>query len=204
MKYNKEWKRFMASGTIDPNCALSYDLWKKRIKSPTVHFSLNWRLLLSRECQDIDSRIFDYGILGVCFARRRLSDEEKIAACELNKRTLYKICKKIDRLLLKDTGKRTAMEWYISAVREKMFRFLGCPELVLIGLRQKPIECPICFEDVDATNAVVTRCCHAFCGECATRFWDLDKYALYSKDLQVRMKRAAVYGPSCPVCRHGV
>lgn len=205
MKYNKEWKRYMAMSAVDPSCALSYDRWKKRIKQPSVHFTLNWRLLLSRECQAVDERIFGgISVLGVCFSRRRLLDEDKVNVCDLNKRTLYKICKKIDRQLLKDTGKRVAMEWYIAAVRDKAFKFLGCPELVLIRLRQKPVECPICFESVDAATAIVTRCCHVFCQDCATRVWGLDKYALYSKDLQMRMKRAAVYGPACPVCRHNV
>lgn len=191
MKYNKAWKSFMASDDIDPRRALSYDKWKQRIKLPSTHFRLNWHLYLLRECEAVDRSVFcDRSLF--CWSRgERPKDEELVKLCDLNKRTLYKICKKLDKKML---GCRSAKLWYGSSLREKRFRFLGCTDLVKARMRctkqEEVLECPICFDALDdPERCVITRCCHTFCEVCATKMWG-------------RVQAARERGATCPVCRH--
>jgi hypothetical protein len=223
MKYNKEFKQLLVTDEVIRNLPdassvlLSYDKWKQRIKRPGVHFTLNWRLFLTRECADVDKAIFDFdkrlcsgrGMgMGMCMGwiggllktlgcmgctgcmgcmgcmndeSRGLSDDEKARLCDLNKRTMYKICKKIDKRLLKKGS--AARSFYAKSVSQQAFRFLGGTDLVHIQIQKHKPECPVCF-DVLTTDCVVTKCCHAFCKGCAERMWaDSSKKML------------------CPICR---
>ena len=184
MKYNKEWKRFMAMDHIDPSFVISYDKWKQRIKKPSTYLLLNWRLELFRQCSAIDEAIFNTNPITRCF-RSRLSDLEKLKLCDLNRKTLYKVCKKIDKRLLKQPSGSAAKDWFSKALEDRMFKFLGCRELRIIRLMVEPEECPICFEDMDPQHVYVTRCCHVFCESCATKMWGFE--------------RRKVVG--CPICR---
>ena len=200
MKYNKEWKRFMQEDHVNPSCALSYDDWKQRIKSQSNHLIMNWRLFLFKDCTEVDRRIFNNNPLIMCFSKR-LSDSEKIKLCDLNRRTLYKVCKKLDKRLLKNG--RAAKDWYLKAVEDRKFKFLGCRELTSIRLCMEPHECPICFEPLTVENSAITRCCHAYCIECATKMWKLDVLRGYS-NIYKKLDMASMDGARCAICRQSI
>lgn len=198
MKYNKEFKRLLQTDevlcSLGPEASsllLSYDLWKQRIKRPTIHFELNWRMFLNKECLSIDEAIFGKPSCWRCFmARRNLADHEKLKICELNKKTLYKICKKVDKRLLKGES-QLARAFNANANTKFTYRFLGGKELTKLRIAvAKGVngdwDCPICFETLDCTNSVVTECGHAFCRACVDHMWQTNK------------KQAT----TCPMCRH--
>lgn len=187
MKYNKVFKRMLEDDDVIRNIEnkkkllLSYDAWKQQIKRSTAHFALNWRLFLSKECSTIDETIFGRKAQYTwCFHSniRILTDIEKIRICDLNKTTLYKICKKIDKQMLKGRG-REARSWYENACSKRLFRFLGGQEIAKIKVQMGMIdpECPVCWETIVLPNdskfqnldIFVTRCGHVFCSVCAGR-----------------------------------
>lgn len=208
MKYNKEFKKLMETDHVlcnlpdIPSVLISYDRWKQCIKAPSMHFSLNWRLYLAKECGAVDSAIFEKRsscwrcFFGMPRASRCLSDSEKVRVCEINKRTLYKICKKIDKRLLKKGSEAKA--FYTKAVTEQSFRFLSSKELVRLRIAASSstgaFECPVCFDELD-TKCVITRCGHAFCKACALRMWHLGNDGLDICSITTRL------GERCPVCR---
>lgn len=212
MKYNKEWKRLMETDEYGPlyKAALSYDVWKQRLKHPTVHFQLNWPLYLEQDCKRTDAFIFHtkprctFPFPFPCsfsFCNdATLTPKEQLRMSDLNKRTLYKVCKRIDKHLILPTAttplpnnsnsnrhaKGAAMAWYNDAVQTRRYRFLGCPELFRIRILASgaplPTECPICLEDIQPASCVATACGHAFCASC-------DK----------RLRQRKIH--TCPMCR---
>ena len=199
MKYNKEWKKYVDLDEIDLWLAISYDKWKQRIKKGELHFKLNWRIKLEHECERIDNRLFNMGFVDKYIVMHQpVDNKEKIKVCELNKKTLYKICKKLDKKLLKS---HDAMQWYVNISRNKRYKFLGCSELCRIRLAMgEKAECPICFETVCLENSAITRCCHVFCTECAEKLWNLSKFFGY-KTQERKIMAAGRYGEKCPLCR---
>lgn len=202
MKYNKEWKRCIDLDEVDPWVAISYDKWKQRIKEGHIHFKLNWKLKLEAECTRIDERLFGMGFIDKCLVMHtKPSNAEKIKASDLNKRTLYKICKKLDKKLLKG---RDAMNWYKCAISERRYMFLGSAELCRIKLALGEVQdCPVCFERVTTKNCAITRCCHIFCVDCAEKMWNLSDYFGF-KSINRKMAAASQYGATCPLCRQSI
>lgn len=204
MKYNKEFKRLLETDEFIckiPNTStvvLSYDKWKKRIKCASVHFVLNWRLFLTKECIAIDQAIFSKHQpcsstwFGCMRQRSVLSNEQKVRLCEMNKRTLYKICKKIDKQALKSSA-FVARLWYTNMMSNHVFKFLDSKELVEMKLKlgQITADCPICFEPIQATSSIVTRCGHIICGDCCSHMWGAS----------VSLAEASKKGMHCPLCR---
>lgn len=188
MKYNKYWKNIIATDHLfqckwATRCVLSYDKWKQRCKESNTLYRLNWRLYLTRECEKIDARIFEHRrMLPLWCSSHVLSDDEKLKICELNKRTLYKICKKVDKVLLKQHGS-VGMHWYSAVCANHTFRFLGGAELGRIRLNDD-MECPVCWEPFALMTPIVIRCGHAFCTACASRMWQQPRGAA-----------------TCPMCR---
>lgn len=195
MKYNKFWKYTLATDHVfqckrAQRCVLSYNDWKQRCKEPTTLVKLNWCLYLTRECEKLDSRIFKQPRAFFCSSNSQcLSDDEKLKICDLNKKTLYKICKKVDKLIVqKGDG---AMKWYTKMCSMHRFKFLGGPELGRLRIRQQngaDHECPICFDSLTIEcDPVVVECGHAFCAGCAAKMW-----------------RGNAKGAACPICRFPV
>lgn len=187
MKYNKTLKQLMSTDERFMELGahtLSYDAWKKRIKNPTTHFRNNWHLYLANECAAIDDRIFSPRLFEVCCCMgQALTPEEKLLVSDLNKQTLYKICKRIDKKLLPTptcapsctnacARTQTATQWRQQAIATHAFRFLGCPELARTRLATQtaPSECPVCLENLDpGTATVLPKCFHAMCPDCSPR-----------------------------------
>ena len=220
MKYNKQWKLLMETDDVCSNVTnqatilLSYDMWKKRIKNPSSHFKLNWRWYLNNECTTIDNALFStielpmwlQVAMGTCCNKRPLTSKEIIRISEVNKTTLYKICKKLDKLLLpslKQSG--AAMEWYIKVVSQHKYKFLGGAELarIRIDMGLDKSECPICLDDkVNNDDVLILSCGHIICTACALCHWPVAKASSNSNISPVSWKRHwRKCNASCPLCR---
>lgn len=113
---------------------------------------------------------------------REIAEAASFAA--LNRRCLYKLCKRMDRC--RRSGPRltidglvevhdTWMAWLTHVRQRYTYDFLGgalvaCLDVLVARTADPPPECPICFAPLsdgpDVPLAVVTRCGHCFCGEC--------------------------------------
>ena len=50
-------------------------------------------------------------------------------------------------------------------------------------------ECPVCYEEMDTSNSIITTCKHKFCMSCTLgTIWE-------------SMKKDILSNPSCPLCR---
>lgn len=211
MKYNKYWKQALATDQVfqcksAARCVLSYDKWKQRCKEASTLDRLNWQLYLTRECRKIDARIFEPFPLWC--TSHMLSNDEKLKICELNKKTLYKICKKVDKVLLKG-DKAVGMHWYTAMCAGHCFRFLGCAELARLRLTDDT-DCPICWEPIVQRDPVVVRCGHAFCAGCASRMWlkhgdnETGNPMTQPCGHSVSRELRKAVGAACPICRFPV
>lgn len=170
MKYNKEWKRAMAEYEIPSKYVMSYDKWKRWIKYPTFSFLWNWKRNLYLQCDQIDEALFGNSHKPlVCISPRsntKLHGKDLVRACEINRVTLYKTCKKIDKKLLHTSE---AKNWYQHLLQTKRYQFLGCQELLRARLVTNACECPVCFENLCDSNVYINHCCHIVCKICAGR-----------------------------------
>ena len=116
----------------------------------------------------IDSMLFGRNV-GCTKRFYALSDTELLSICDINHRTLYKLCKKIDKKLVRD-GEESAKKWYKWVCDTNAYKFLGCRELDNIKLNITPVECPICFEKVTGSNSYIPKCSHICCKECANHW----------------------------------
>jgi len=167
---------------IDPSCFISYDKWKKLIKTPTNYFKINWRYHMFQQCDKIEETLFHRKHSSSWFLRsfthrcnnnrvhphKVVVDDILLKVCELNKKTLYKICKKIDKILL-PTGSKEALRWYEWLCRHNRYNFLGCRQLKRIKLMTSFEECPVCYEEVNDTNGYIPNCGHILCNSCANQ-----------------------------------
>ena len=78
--------------------------------------------------------------------------------CAMNQKTLYKICKKLDRHLL---GTSEAKNWFRGILKRSRYRFLQA--VTMICGKDLP-ECPVCLET--PPKQVVYPCGHSVCIDC--------------------------------------
>lgn len=206
MKYGHEWREVI---TTLPDCmqllCISYADWKNRLKYNPKDTRQHWQEWLTHDCQHADT-VFSkrMGVGGrVCFPWfgfassgnvATCSLENKIAFCRINAKTLYKICKKLKKML-----SVPAMDWYTSNLSEHTFSFTGSGKLTSWMLHKcEERECPICLEDA-CHLWLVMRCGHYVCFDCANKYWKLDDIHanIYNK-LAIISRRHSVV---CPVCR---
>lgn len=169
MKYNKEWKRSMSEYAIPSIYVIPYDKWKKWIKHPTFSFLWNWKRNLYLQCDKIDEALFGTPRVPLCTNPNdniTLQGEDMVRACAMNRTTLYKTCKKIDKKLLHTSE---AKHWFKMLVESKRYQFLGCPELLRVKFSVYAYECPVCFEDLCDINVYMNPCEHMVCKPCAKK-----------------------------------
>jgi hypothetical protein len=203
MKYGSLWKNKVQSlpDTLQQYC-ISYKKWKKACKTPSVMDKL---YLLEKECKDANDTFVDgfryiYKKPKSCcyssnFEHVKLTDLEAFAA--INKTTLYKLCKRIDKRHKTSVFKN----WLNQHFHQFSFNYgLYVTRLCLELSKQEHTMCPICLDDFDSeTIFTITSCGHLLCYSC---FCDL--YKIHGKrglirnlvvcaDVEMKIK--------CPICR---
>lgn len=128
----------------------------------------------------------------------------------LNRRCLYKVCKRMDRFRLSFDRELTAMAWLTDVRRRHAFDFLGglrvaCLDVLAARAAEEPPECPICFSPLpDAPGAslvVVTRCGHYFCAGCVDTALGVAGRRGSARNLEAWAQARGAGCASCPMCR---
>lgn len=157
MKFGKSWK--FQSEELPVQLAsrcINYKVWKKLVKTVRDHDSLLHKL--KSECKAVDKVMLTRQTSGVVCSLVRLSAQDIHNFAALNKQTLYKICKKLDKQL----GTNKFMQWYAT----RPFAFLGGSQFTRLQLdaTQHVDECPVCY-DIPNT-VIILDCGHYLCIEC--------------------------------------
>jgi hypothetical protein len=112
MKYRKVLTKKLSKYTneITKYC-LSYKYWKKQIKFRPKFIKIFWKLLLHKQCKRLDLFLFN--------KKTRLENQDLKELCHINIDTLYKICKKLKKVL-----KRDSMIFYMNMIKNNTYIFL--------------------------------------------------------------------------------
>lgn len=182
MKYCKEWRETVETLPLQlQTISLSYKHWKKRVKNNQFDARA-----LEEECNKLHSefnklynpkqRVFS------CFHRQQIKRSEIAVFLKLNKKTLYKLIKKISKhnSCTIDLNKLIG-DWVVKAELD-------------LGLRD-PGECPICLDSIE--SCVILKCGHFLCISC------------FETLFHVKGKRGTIWNIlsnccpvlKCPVCR---
>lgn len=240
MKYGKEWKLWIATNNLqNTNYVLSYTKWKKIIHYKPKDILDSWQTVLYNDCKQVDKHLFSNNLINnltnsfmnyFCINKNNSHNISKnndnletnsnlvLSLCELNSKTLYKICKKLQKQL-----HLPAMLWYSNILSAHIFNFTGSAKKSYLNHKINPsnTECPICFykyneiaeyssnnktNDINNNhigckyNWIFLKCGHSLCMNCADSLWKMQyiRSNIYNKLANVNN---SVY---CPICRfHG-
>lgn len=190
---------------------IDYKLWKKSTKS-SVLFDDFIIVELYTTCKRVDKvfqRIFSdlhdkislskcIAWISFCSEKEKYTVEELLIFAQINKTTVYKICKRIDKRINRRGDKGNALSWLCDMKMQHKFQFMGGAKLTVLEMTANsttPIECPICLENVD--QVVVSHCGHYMCLECVFSLCKIqNRYTGYLYNiLSFRDKTI------CPMCR---
>jgi hypothetical protein len=192
MKYGKKWRQDISElPTNARQVCIHYKCWKERIANCERS---NWSQILEEECMMVDKYIFEkkFRIPFLCCGNM-ITPEAKLKMCEFNTRTLYKVCKKLDKKL-----QVPAMEWYTHAIHTQKYKFVRSSQRTYLELvvAQFPQECPICLCE-DIKTWVIMRCGHYFCIGCIIKMWRLHTRGTVHNIL---LATNLTY-KTCPICQ---
>uniref|UniRef100_A0A6C0CTI3 RING-type domain-containing protein n=1 Tax=viral metagenome TaxID=1070528 RepID=A0A6C0CTI3_9ZZZZ len=130
------------------------------------------------KCCSLKPRVYPYDI-----------SHELIQFSEINRLTLYKICKKLQK-----NGASNLLQYYSNA----NYKFIASHELQYLKMKkQNPKECPICFEE-NANPYIILDCEHYMCLSCVLKMTNTETInaTIYNK-LYIGLERLK----QCPFCR---
>lgn len=214
MKYCKVWKHQKSKLPVTlRDSVLSYKKWKELSKQPMGANDLI--LLLESECLTISKIMKEtikikspHPIISIIMAWCRLPNFSKrhaIANCELytyavlNKLTLYKICKRMD----KRRGTNTFRQWYTKRYNDFYFNasaYLTHLKIVNKVNEVETYECPVCFEEIEDAPFMILNCGHLLCVDCVESMYGMKgKKGTFQNLISVRETSKKMY---CPTCRY--
>ncbi len=196
MKYSQHWKKEMdLLPMFLKHYCIHYKRWKKCINTP--HKSNTYIDILEKDCLHVDN-IFtmyynSYSKLN-CFLK--IIDKSLLLRFAiLNKTTVYKICKRLDKLV---NPSPNALQWMNMVQTKLKYNFLGGYMLTSLSIKL-PIECDICFHNVN--HIAVSKCGHYMCIECLE-----DMYKMRGKKGTFQNLVDSFYSEHkltcCPFCRY--
>jgi len=206
MKFGKEWeKRSLLLPLALQNKVYSYKKWKKISKSSNRSIDLiikkikrifiDFHKYFINECkktivQKTNCLVSHYDI------------EILLELYELNKQTLYKICKRLDKRLNIDIFKKLNKTLLKNKIELFWIKRLKLEKEI------KNIEmleaCPICFEDYNIKNniCIITNCGHIFCIKCFYKITNAYKLNGYIIEVINYNYRNMINNMDCPICRN--
>lgn len=187
------------------DASMNYKHWKKRCKYE--HIPDDMVVMLRTECEKVE-KVFNH-----CYTRcTHVSPWSKTRCCwsgdtylptasvlmfaNINSKTLYKICKRLQ----KTYSDPTPMQWLISIRALHVYEFLGghhTTHLSLLHANQFPIECPLCLLAVGKRYTLIFRCGHHACISCTLRYVDVNQRNGAWYHLLMHAQRRC-----CPFCRY--
>lgn len=176
MKYAKELsKTIQRLPPTFQDSSLDYKAWKKRCKNTDLSEAM---VLLRSECDRVESLFASsYDLwssppssIFPCFRQNKVTPDPQhlLLYAEVNAKTVYKICKRLQKV----TRDPTPMSWLTSLRASHIFEFLGGHHTTRLQLRLhgETLECPICAEDVNHQTTLIYQCGHHACMSCAIQY----------------------------------
>jgi len=245
MKYGKEWKLWIATNNLqNTNYILSYTKWKKIIHYRPKDILESWQTVLYNDCKEVDKYLFSNNLINnftkhftnslmnyLCINKNNSNNDNnkekdclvlnsslRLSLCEWNSKTLYKICKKLQKQL-----HLPAMLWYSNVLSTHVFNFTGSAKKSYLNHKINPdnTECPICFYkyneiadySINKTNKntdinyigykynwIFLKCGHSMCMNCANSLWKMNDIRSNIYNKLANVNNSVV----CPICRfHG-
>lgn len=203
MKYAKELNTSIQKLPVSlQETCVNYKLWKKRCKSMQLQEAI---VLLKSECDMVES-IFTSNYknwshpplpIFTCFCNTRvvpLDANLLLFYAETNAKTVYKVCKRLQKM----TNDMTPMNWLTSVRASHVFGFLGGHHTAHLQLKQhgECLECPICVNEVQNNVMLIYQCGHHACLSCALQYAKVSGNGLWYNVLMYAQKR------DCPYCRY--
>jgi hypothetical protein len=184
---------------LSENC-LDYKRWKKYAKRPPDNSNIV--RLLEHECERVDSVFRKHYRRCVRTKRSCLCQsnsvckEDILLFAELNRNTLYKICKRLDKRV---SPKPMTIDWLVRVRKELKFKFICGVEATTLNMTF-PTKCPVCFDDVN--EVVISKCGHILCVTCLESMYEMNGVkGTYHNIISCKDSEKARRCPSCRTYR---
>lgn len=200
MKFGKYWKTVIEKLPIKlQSKTLDYKKWKKiKINNENLIFEL------TKECNivnDILIKNVKKNSLFICINKEEKHDKNELYNYALlNKDTIYKICKKLD--------KKFNCEYYKSWLQKNYNKFLFnngiyYKKLSLECNKESLSSCPICLENLNENKpSIITDCGHILCYDCILLMYNISNKRGTINNL---MKNNNLHKTKiCPICRSSI
>lgn len=170
--------------------SINYKGWKRLTKTG---FTQKMIRQLETECKRVDA-VFksSYNRLGACCFTSCSKDDLKLFV-ELNKTSVYKLCKRIDKKVSPCPGARC---WLQTAMSSHAYQFMGGWRATSLFVHL-PAECPLCMDRVE--NIAISVCGHFMCMQCLFSFYKLERYNGMLHNVISHVENLAA--SRCPICR---
>lgn len=181
MKFSNQWKTSVeALPDYLQSYVLVYKKWKKMSKFITNNEELLNRLTL--EANDVDNilkhyinKIYKKQLLA-CVSSKPLDINDIYNFAVLNKITLYKICKRLD----KRHNCRIFREWLNNNYNKYIFNTgLYMTKLYLDNpkINHDDVECPICYDSIKTDKPfIILECGHVLCLDCVLNMFNKNNH----------------------------
>jgi hypothetical protein len=208
MKYAKELNHVMQR--LPPSlqdASISYKLWKKRCNKLCQDSCQEILVHLNQECKKVETAfVLTYKKCihpprALCWrcttsAEDAINTDTLLMFANMNSKTLYKICKRLQKQL----HDPTLMQWLISIRAAHAYEFLGghhTTHLTLMQTTPLSVECPLCLQTTSHKYILIYCCGHYACVGCTLAYVHMKSYngAWYHLMMYAQHK-------PCPFCRY--
>lgn len=172
--------------------SINYKKWKKYTKNSSCNDIVKE---LETDCKKTDEtfkKSYDNLYKTSCLCRS-FSKEDLRLFVDLNKTSIYKICKRIDKKLIPSPHAKT---WLQICMSLHTYQFMGGWRVTALSIKL-PVECPICLDNTG--RIAISRCGHFMCIECLFRFYEIGKHKGTLLNVISHYDNAKL--SKCPICR---
>jgi len=199
-----KWCKTLSNSTkhlpkVLQNTMIDYKKWKQLTrKNSDIIFDDMLQQKLIKECCLVD-RIFKKIYSNMSFftcCTQKYTNKEIILYSELNRTTLYKICKRINKNSM--IPKLNALTWYNAIRKSHKFQFLGGQKLSALQLQIDKL-CPICFEKSD--KIAISICGHWMCISCLKNYYNITHHGTIYNTIAAQNLNEK-NSKKCHICRY--
>jgi len=202
MKFGKYWKTEIEKLPEKlQNCTLHYKKWKKiNINNGNIIIDL------AKECSIVNNLITKNTkqkstMFSFLQNKTNIDPKQLYDFATLNKVTLYKICKKLD--------KKFNCEYYKGWLQKYYNRFLFTngvyyTKMSLVNNNEDSLSCPICLTELNNNiPSIITECGHTFCYPCILLMYNIRNKRGTINNL-INIENLHHRNKDCPICRSSI
>lgn len=180
---------------------LFYKKWKKiNINNDNIIFEL------TNECNIVNDTIIkniNNKSNLFCFTKKKLfSMNQLYEYIMLNKLTLYKICKKLDKKFNSNQYKTWLQKHYND------FSFnsgIYYTKISLENNKQSDLTCPICLDELnESIPSIITNCGHIVCYSCVLSMYNITEKNRGRISTLISNQNLCNENKNCPICRSSI